>query len=69
MIYYIIKNKRNGRYISGTDFRYSPPCQIFADAWSAPRLFCGYELEREISHRKINLKRYEIVAAEIQERR
>ena len=66
-MYYAIRNKRTGKYISGTDFRYHPPHQILESAYRPPKLFTGHELLGEIEHRKINLNCYEVVAVGISE--
>lgn len=66
-MYYAIRNKQTGKYISGTDFRYRPPRQIPASEYCAPRLFADCELHAEIEYRKINLARYEVVAVAITE--
>lgn len=66
-MYYAIRNKQTGKFISGTDFRYRPPRQIPVSAYRPPMLFTGHELLAEIEHRKINLDRYEVVAVEVTE--
>lgn len=64
-MYYAIRRRDTKEYISGTDFNYNPPRQIMASEYRTPRLFTNLDLEIEIKHRKINLKRYEVVAVTI----
>ena len=67
MIYYAFKNIRNGKYISGTDFREYPFRQILANEYRPPKLMREFEVEYEIKHRGINLKTYKVVQVEIRE--
>lgn len=67
MIYYAIKNRKNGLFISGTDFRRSPPRQILQDRLHPPKLFHGAELLTEIQRRGINLKYYAVVTVNLKE--
>lgn len=60
-LYYAIRNKKTGKYVSGTDFRYSPPHQISASEYRPPLLFAPKEVLIQIRHRSINTKRYELV--------
>lgn len=63
---YAIKNKANGRFITGTDFNYTPPRQIMS-VYERPLLLTGYELLSEIKRRHINLSRYKVCTVEIKE--
>ena len=63
---YAIKHKETGRFITGTDFRYSPPRQIISD-YHTPMLFTGWNLLTEIKVRHINLKRYKVCTVNIKE--
>lgn len=65
MIFYAIKNRRNGRYLSGTDFRSSPPRQILCDTYHPPRLFSGAEIVHELRHREVNMKTYKVEAVQV----
>jgi hypothetical protein len=60
-MWYAIKNKRNGRYIHGTDFRCDPRRQILSTDIRPPMLFNSLSLLTEIRHRGINLKTYKVV--------
>ena len=68
MIYYAFKNIRNGKYISGTDFRTYPYRQILANEYRPPKLMATkLSVEAEIAHRQINPKTYKVVQVEIKE--
>ena len=67
-MYFAIRHRKTKEYISGTNYRYSPPRQIMASEYRPPRLFSKFDLELEIKHRNINLKRYEVVAVTVIER-
>lgn len=70
MTYYAIRNKRTGKYISGTDYscKDGKPRQIMHSALRPPRLFNGVELRAEMLVRRINLKYYEVVAVEVRQK-
>lgn len=62
MIYYAFKNRRNGKLISGTDFRNPKKYrQILSNEYRRPLLLCKHQLETEVKCREINLKTYKIV--------
>jgi len=65
MKYYAIKRKKDGKFVSGTDFRYSPPHCRFANEYMPPLLLAAYNLDLEIRRRGINLKNYKIVVVEV----
>ena len=68
--YYAFKNIRNGKYISGTDFRTYPYKQILANEHRPPKLIStAHEIhvKAEIAHRHINPKTYKVVQVEIKE--
>ena len=67
MKYYAIKRKKDGKFISGTDFRYCPPRSIFADEFRPPLLIAEYNIKFSLLYRKINLKYYDIVSVEVKE--
>jgi hypothetical protein len=60
-MWYAFKNKSNGRYIHGTDFRCTPHRQRLSTDTRPPMLFNSVNLLTEIKHRNINLKTYEVV--------
>ena len=60
-MWYAFKNKRNGKFIHGTDFRYSPPRQRLTAPLRPSMFFTELQLETEIRRRHISLKQYEIV--------
>ena len=66
MIYYVFKNRRNGKYISGTDFRCNR--QILADEDRPPKLMTSeFVVNVERRSRKINPATYKVVKVEIKE--
>ena len=68
MEYYVFKNRRNGKYISGTDFRVNPYRQILATPYRTPKLMSNErEIEYEIHHRRINPATYKVVKVELTE--
>ena len=66
-IFYAIRNKKNGKYVTGTDYRHYPPRQILCEE-RPPKLFQDITVETEINCRKINLNRYEVVPVVIVEK-
>lgn len=69
MTYFAIKRKKDGAFVSGSDFRYSPPHCIIADDYRSPLLIpCDMRnVETEMRRRKINRNRYRLVIVEIKE--
>lgn len=68
MIYYAFKNRRNGKLISGTDFRNPKQYrQILSNEYRRPLLVCDYQVEFEMNHREINPKTYKVVPVRIVE--
>ena len=63
---YAIKNKEYDRFVTGTDFNYTPPRQIMS-VYDTPLLFTGYNVLTEIKRRHINLKRYKVCTVEVKE--
>lgn len=61
---YAFKNRRNGKYITGTDFRCYPYRQIMSD-FRTPLLVTESDLEYQIKHRGINKKTYKSVEVKI----
>lgn len=67
MKYYAIKRKKDGKFISGTDFRYNPPRSIFANEFKPPLLIAEYNISSTLLYRHINRKYYDIVSVEVKE--
>ena len=69
MKYLALKRKKDGAFVGGHDFSYSPPRARIADEWLTPMLFVNDEriVKTEIMRRKINLKNYEFVEIEVKE--
>lgn len=65
MIYCVFRRKKDGRLVSGTDFRYHPYHQIYADENRPPLLLSQIMLDSEIAKRRINLKTHDIVEASV----
>ena len=68
-MYFAIRHRKTKHYISGTDFRYTPPRQIIADEYHPPKIFAKHQLEAEMLSRKINPKRYEVVEVTVIEKK
>ena len=70
---YVIRRKKDGALVTGTDYRYSPRHQILQYPTKPPLIISDYDgdlpenVECEIKHRGINLKYYEIVPVEIKQ--
>lgn len=68
---YVIRRKKDGALVTGTDYRYYPRHQILQYPTKPPLIISDYDGELpgsiavEIKHRGINLKYYEIVPVEI----
>lgn len=69
MTYFAIKRKKDGAFVSGSDFRYFPPHCIMADDYRSPLLIpCDMRfVKTEIERRRINMSRYKTVIVEIKE--
>ena len=69
MEYYVVQNKKNGKLVSGTDRRYNPQRQIYADEFRPPMLFSQdkriYEIELKI--RGINMKNFRLLEIKIEQ--
>lgn len=63
---YAIKHKGSGRFVTGTNFRYSPPRQILSD-FNAPLVISGYDLMSELTHRQVSMRYYEVVKVTVEE--
>ena len=63
---FAIKHKRTDRFVTGTNFRYSPPRQILSDC-ECPLILTGYNLLTEITRRHINLSEYIVVKVTVKE--
>ena len=66
MTLYAIKHKKYGRFITGTDFNYSPPRQLMG-AYQPPLLLTQYELKDELKRRHVNKNRYQVCEVEVKE--
>lgn len=66
LVLYAVKHRATGKFITGTDFRYSHPRQIISD-YRPPLLFTGYDLLHEIQRRNIHMKRYTVVRVNVEE--
>lgn len=63
---YAIKHRKTGRFVTGTDFRFSPPRQILSK-YDSPILFTDYSLLREITRRKVSMRHYTVVKVAVEE--
>ena len=63
---YAIKHKESGRFVTGTNFRYSPPRQILSE-YNAPLLITGYDLMIELQRRRVSMRYYEVVKVTVAE--
>lgn len=70
---YVIRRKKDGAIVTGTDYRYSPRHQILQYPTKPPLILSDYDgeipesIQMEIKRRGINLKYYEIVPVEIKQ--
>lgn len=68
---YVIRRKKDGAIVTGTDYRYYPRHQILQYPTKPPLIISDYDgeiqesVQTEIKRRGINLKYYEIVPIEI----
>lgn len=64
-IWYLIRHKVTGRYLSGTEFDYNPKMnqQILSDEKHPPMLFAEDRIEPELIHRNVDLNDFEVVRA------
>lgn len=69
MTYFAIRNKKDGRYLHGTDFRHYPPTQILESESCPPKLFSEIDIDSEIRRRHISLSKYDVVKVRITESR
>ena len=60
-MWFVVRRKKDGKYVSGTDYNYSPPHSILCSELKPPRLFNALELRTEIEAREINLDKYEVL--------
>lgn len=61
MRYFIFKNRRNGKIVSGTNFNFWPPRQILCDGNSVPLILEENEILYEVERRHISTKTYNVV--------
>lgn len=62
MKYYVFRNRRNGKLIEGTDFKYCQPRQFLCDnEFSTPLLVSEAALKHEMKIRHISTKTYNVV--------
>ena len=70
---YVIRRKKDGALVTGTDYRYYPHHQILKYPTKPPLIISDYDgelpesIQAELKHRGINLKYYEIVPIEIKQ--
>lgn len=64
---YAVKQKKSGRLISGTNYRFHPHRQILSDDFSPPLLFTGKQLLGELKHRTVSNRYYDVVVVEVRE--
>lgn len=65
MTLFAIRNKRTKKLITGTDYRYNPPHQR-TNPFLPPLLFTEATLYREVRHRMISSRYYEVVTINIE---
>ena len=59
IIYYALRERDTQRFFSGSDFGdYTP---LLASEYLSPRLFTNFDLKEQITRRKIDLNRFEII--------
>lgn len=63
-MFYAIRSKRTKKYITGTDYRYFPHHQR-TSPYFPPLFFTEFNLYREIKHRQISSRYYEVVTVDI----
>lgn len=63
MDYFMVRDRKTGRLLSGTDFRYNPPHHIFASEYRPPLLLSVNPKinSSELRRRNIRLNRFELV--------
>ena len=63
MDYFMVRDKKTKRLLSGTDFRYHPPHHIFASEYRPPLLLSVNPKinSSELKRRNIRLNRFELV--------
>lgn len=63
MDYFMVRDRKTGRLLSGTDFRYNPPHHIFASEYRPPLLLSINPKinSSELRRRNIRLNRFELV--------
>ena len=68
VMYYVAQNKATGRLVAGTDWRYHPPHQIYADALHPPVLWSANLMvtDPELRARGIKPERFRLRAVEIE---
>ncbi len=70
---YVVRRKKDGKLVTGTDFRHFPRHQILQYPTKPPLIISDYDgdlpesVESEIKNRGINLKYYDIVPIEIKQ--
>lgn len=67
MQYAMIVNRKTGKPVSGTDFRYTPAHQIYADEWHPPMLvpLDSAHINYVMRHRDMSTKSFSIVPVEL----
>lgn len=68
---YVIRRKKDGKFVSGTDYHYYPPHSILISSadYRTPLLLPINKdfIETEINRRGINMKNYELILVELKE--
>ena len=71
MVFYVIRNKKTGQLVAGTDFNFNPPRQIYASAYRPPLLLSVEQkmYSPELRKRQIRLRTFELVCVDVVEQR
>ncbi len=71
MVFYVIRNKKTGQLVAGTDFNFTPPRQIYASAYRPPLLLSVEPkmYSPELRKRQIRLRTFELVCVDVIENR
>lgn len=66
-MWYLIRYKADGRYISGTEFAYDPTKnqQILSDEKHPPMLFAEDRIKLELLRRSVDMDDFEVVRADV----
>ncbi len=66
-MWYLIRHKATGRYVSGTEFAYDPAenRQILSDEKHPPMLFAKDRIGLELLRRNVDRNAFEVVRADV----